>query len=60
MIRTYGLTHLPLGVEDPERALLLYQKVLGDIPVFREPGFIQTQTPGSRDVLVAEFCPGEP
>jgi len=52
MIRTYGLTHLAIGVEDPERALRFYQKVLGEIPVYREKDFIQAQTPGSRDVLV--------
>lgn len=52
MIKTYGLTHLALGVEDPERALLFYQTVLGVIAVYREPNFIQAQTPGSRDVLV--------
>ena len=52
MIKTYGLTHLALGVEDPERALLFYQTVLGVIPVYRENDFIQAQTPGSRDVLV--------
>ena len=52
MIRTYGLTHLALGVEDPERSLKFYEAVLGVIPVFREEGFIQAQTPGSRDVLV--------
>jgi catechol 2,3-dioxygenase-like lactoylglutathione lyase family enzyme len=52
MIKTYGLTHLAIGVEDPERALGFYQKVLGVIPVYREKDFIQAQTPGSRDVLV--------
>jgi catechol 2,3-dioxygenase-like lactoylglutathione lyase family enzyme len=52
MIKTYGLTHLAIGVEDPERSLLFYQKVLGVIPIYREKDFIQAQTPGSRDVLV--------
>jgi catechol 2,3-dioxygenase-like lactoylglutathione lyase family enzyme len=52
MIKTYGLTHLALGVEDPERALLFYQRVLGVVPVYREPNFIQAQTPGTHDVLV--------
>ena len=52
MIRTYGLTHLALGVEDPERALKFYHAVLGVVPVYREPNFIQAHTPGSRDVLV--------
>ncbi|HJR66990.1 MAG TPA: VOC family protein [Gemmatimonadaceae bacterium] len=52
MIKTYGLTHLAMGVEDPERSLSFYQKILGVIPVYREKDFIQAQTPGSRDVLV--------
>ena len=52
MIRTYGLTHLALGVEDPERAFRFYEHVLGVVAVYREPDFIQAQTPGSRDVLV--------
>ena len=52
MIKTYGLTHLALGVEDPERSLIFYQNVLGVVPIYREPDFIQAQTPGSRDVLV--------
>ena len=52
MIRTYGLTHLALGVQDPERALTFYQQVLGVVPVYRETDVIQAQTPGSRDVLV--------
>ncbi len=52
MVKTYGLTHLALGVQDPERSLLFYQQVLGVILVYREQDFIQAQTPGSRDVLV--------
>lgn len=54
MVRTYGLTHVALAVRDAERALSFYQQVLGVVPVYREAGFIQAQTPGSRDVLVFE------
>jgi catechol 2,3-dioxygenase-like lactoylglutathione lyase family enzyme len=54
MIRTYGLTHIALGVRDAERSLAFYQQVLGVVPVYRDAGFIQAQTPGSRDVLVFE------
>jgi len=76
MVKTHGLTHLTLAVRDPERSLRFYGQVLGVVEVFREPGFFQAQTPGSRDVLVlaarevelaggkvlsqGEFCPGEP
>jgi catechol 2,3-dioxygenase-like lactoylglutathione lyase family enzyme len=54
MVKTYGLTHLALAVRDPERSLRFYQQVLGVVEVFREPGFIQVQTPGARDVIVFE------
>jgi catechol 2,3-dioxygenase-like lactoylglutathione lyase family enzyme len=54
MVKTHGLTHIALAVRDPERSLRFYQQVLGVVEVFREPGFIQAQTPGSRDVLVFE------
>ncbi len=53
-VQTHGLTHLALAVRDPERSLRFYQQLLGVVEVFREPGFIQAQTPGSRDVLVFE------
>ena len=53
-VQTHGLTHLALAVRDPERSLRFYRQLLGVVEVFREPGFIQAQTPGSRDVLVFE------
>lgn len=52
MVRTHGLTHIALAVRDAERSLAFYQLVVGVIPVYRDAGFIQAQTPGSRDVLV--------
>ena len=54
MVRTYGLTHIALAVRDAERSLAFYQQVIGVVPVYRDAGFIQAQTPGSRDVLVFE------
>jgi catechol 2,3-dioxygenase-like lactoylglutathione lyase family enzyme len=53
-VRTHGLTHIALAVRDPERSLRFYQKVFGVVPVYQEKGFIQAQTPGTRDVLVFE------
>jgi catechol 2,3-dioxygenase-like lactoylglutathione lyase family enzyme len=54
MVRTHGLTHVALAVDDAERAFRFYQKVFGMVAVYRENGFIQAQTPGSWDVLVLE------
>lgn len=54
MIKTYGLTHIALAVRDPQRSLEFYQQVFGVVPVYRDDGFVQAQTPGSRDVLVFE------
>jgi catechol 2,3-dioxygenase-like lactoylglutathione lyase family enzyme len=54
MVRTYGLTHIALAVQDADRAFQFYQRVFGAVAVYRQPGFIQAQTPGSRDVLVFE------
>jgi catechol 2,3-dioxygenase-like lactoylglutathione lyase family enzyme len=54
MVRTFGLTHMALAVQDAERAFAFYRDVLGMVAVYRGDGFIQAQTPGSRDVLVLE------
>ena len=53
-VRTYGLTHVALAVRSPERSLAFYQAVLGVVPVYRDPAFVQAQTPDSHDVLVFE------
>src|SRR5262245_7725273 len=62
MVKTYGLTHIALTVQDPARSLAFYQKVFGVVPVYTQEDFIQAQTPGSRDVLVFERGknPGKP
>jgi catechol 2,3-dioxygenase-like lactoylglutathione lyase family enzyme len=57
MVRTHGLTHVALAVRDGESSLRFYKHVLGVVPIYRSDGFIQAQTPGSRDVLV--FQDGE-
>jgi catechol 2,3-dioxygenase-like lactoylglutathione lyase family enzyme len=50
MVKTHGLTHVALAVAEAERALRFYRTVFGMTAVYRDAGFIQAQTPGSRDV----------
>jgi catechol 2,3-dioxygenase-like lactoylglutathione lyase family enzyme len=57
MVKTYGLTHLAIGVRVPARAYAFYRAVLGMEAVYTESNFIQAQTPGTRDVLVFERAP---
>jgi catechol 2,3-dioxygenase-like lactoylglutathione lyase family enzyme len=57
MIKTYGLTHVALAVRDVDRASRFYRQVFGAVEVYRQDGFAQLQTPGSRDVLVLEKKP---
>ena len=54
MVKTLGLTHLALTVSDLNRSFQFYHDVFGMLAVYREPHFIQAQTPGARDVLVLE------
>jgi catechol 2,3-dioxygenase-like lactoylglutathione lyase family enzyme len=56
-VQTHGLTHIAIAVRDPERSLEFYRSVFGVVPVYQEDGFVQAQTPGSRDVLVFEQQP---
>jgi catechol 2,3-dioxygenase-like lactoylglutathione lyase family enzyme len=52
MVRTYGLTHIALGVKNAKRSFEFYRKVFGLIKVYDQDGWIQAQTPGARDVIV--------
>ena len=54
MIKTLGLTHLALTVSDLERSFQFYHDVFGMLAVYREPHFLQAQTPGARDCFVLE------
>ena len=57
MVNTFGLTHVAVAVHDIDRASRFYQSVFGAIEVYRQDGFVQLQTPGTRDVLVFETNP---
>jgi len=56
-VRTHGLTHIAIAVRDPKRSVEFYRAVFWVTPVHEEDGFVQVQTPGSRDVLVFEKQP---
>jgi catechol 2,3-dioxygenase-like lactoylglutathione lyase family enzyme len=53
-VPTYGLTHIALGVRDVDRSAAFYKQVFGSVEIYRQDGFVQLQTPGTRDVLVLE------
>lgn len=54
MVKTYGLTHVAVAVRDLDRTEAFYAAILGAQVVYRDAGFLQMQTPGTRDVLVFE------
>ena len=54
MVHTYGLTHVAVAVRNLDQTREFYAQVLGAMVVFEDAGFLQMQTPGSRDVLVFE------
>lgn len=53
-VKTYGLTHIALVVRDARRSSQFYKDVLGAVEVYNQDGFVQLQTPGTRDVIVLE------
>ena len=57
MVKTYGLTHVAVAVRDVDRASAFYRQVFGAVVVYKQDGFVQLQTPGTRDVLVFEKKP---
>jgi catechol 2,3-dioxygenase-like lactoylglutathione lyase family enzyme len=63
MVRTFGLTHISLAVEDAERSLRFYHRVFGVEASYRDSGTIQAATPGCHDVIVFDQTatqPGKP
>ena len=54
MVKTYGLTHITLKVQDVKRSSAFYHKVFGAQEMYHSEGFIQIQTPGCHDIIVFE------
>jgi catechol 2,3-dioxygenase-like lactoylglutathione lyase family enzyme len=57
-VKTHGLSHVALAVEDPERSLAFYAAVFGVREYFRDADSIQALGPGAHDVLAFERRPG--
>jgi catechol 2,3-dioxygenase-like lactoylglutathione lyase family enzyme len=53
-IKTYGLSHISLSVEDPEVSLTFYKALFGVREYFRDKDSIQVLGPGEHDVLTFE------
>jgi lactoylglutathione lyase len=52
VIKTEGLTHIHLVVQDLDRSLAFYQQAFGMEELFRdEPDLVFLRTPGSRDTI---------
>jgi predicted enzyme related to lactoylglutathione lyase len=54
IIKTYGLTHIPISVSDIHRSATFYENVFGAVKMYVNEKFIQLQTPGSHDVIVLD------
>lgn len=59
MIKTYGLTHISISVNDIHRSATFYENVFGARKMYVTEKFIQLQTPGSHDVIVLNKSNGE-
>ena len=54
IIKTYGLTHISISVNDIRRSATFYENVFGAVKMYVNEKFIQLQTPGSHDVIVLD------
>lgn len=52
--KTYGLTHMAVGVKDLQKTKAFYQSVFDMEVMYDEPDFIQLTTPGAHDIIVFE------
>jgi catechol 2,3-dioxygenase-like lactoylglutathione lyase family enzyme len=61
MIRTQGLTHVHLIVDDLDRSLDFYTGVFGMEEQFRDgPTLVFLRTPGATDSITLNWRPGDP
>ena len=51
MVRTYGLTHINLAVQNTTRALRFYEQVFGLREYGRGDGLVHTRAVGRHDIL---------
>jgi len=54
MIKTHGLNHISLSVEDPDRSLAFYAELFGVREYYRDENSIQVLGPGPHDVIAFE------
>ena len=57
MVKTQGLSHIALSVQDTDRSLAFYSSVFGVREYFRNESTIQVWGPGQYDVLAFERRP---
>ncbi len=59
MIKTYGLTHIAISVQDIQRSSAFYETVFGAKKMYASNDFIQLQTPNNHDIIVLEKSSSE-
>lgn len=52
--KTFGLTHIAIAVNDLKKTLVFYQQVFDVEVMYKQDGFLQVTTPGSKDIIVFE------
>ncbi len=60
MIKTYGLTHIAITVQDIHRSSEFYENVFGTKKMYVSDEFIQLQTPHHHDIIVLQKGKVEP